>query len=139
MARFLPLLTLAAALSSPAQAETPTQFNLDCTGVLSKKLNGQEFPATPFSNTYRVDLQSNTWCAGDCDSPQEIFKVTETEIILSNSKDAEKAAYTTVNRRTGEFMQGVSLHPAGGSGSLDVVVLANCKPATFVPIPKRMF
>lgn len=88
---------------SGAEADTGRQFDLACTETLAK---GR--PSTP-QYRFRIDLDQNRWCEGDCSAPREIAAVTADRYTLVDSEFRGRGLRTTslnfIDRMTGEHSE----------------------------------
>lgn len=83
--------------------EAGRQFDLACTETLAK---GR--PSTP-QYRFRIDLDQNRWCEGDCAAPREISAVTADRYTLVDSEFRGQRLQTTslsyIDRVTGEHWE----------------------------------
>ena len=109
-----------------ASASKPDQFDLICTGMETAHWNLQTGPVT---SRYRVDLQANRWCQGECRVVKPLVEVSPTQLVF----DEVKAAYRGdpserldfVQRDTGKW--GFYNRELQGDGT--------CEPASFSGFP----
>ena len=95
----LGLLMLAAAASTASG-----QFDLICSGSqTSSSILGEE--TKPYSVRYRLDLERNLWCDGECKATHEFAAVLPTQIQFVNKKTDTYSENSTdfqyVDRETG--------------------------------------
>ena len=134
----LPVLMLS--ISTTAVAETPDRFNLVCVGVMTRKFEGVTSPQLVYTSTMRVDLTKRLWCVEQCDSPLPIANISDTDLILQQTDAPDATSFIALNRRSGELLQGLTLHPQGGNGKkMDVSIVAQCNPAPFIEMPAKKF
>jgi hypothetical protein len=115
-------------------ATAATSFNLVCTGTVS---TGEGFKSdkskTPFSITYRVDLNRDRWCSDRCTSSEPLYGVTNEEIIFRFQKDEDLTIATRVNRESGVYSDLAKLGPGW------IHSFGKCQPAPFTGLPGRRF
>jgi len=82
-----------------------TAFNLVCLGATFigdiKKEN-----ESPFIQTFRIDLDAQRWCAGNCETTSRIFSVSDTMIMLKleHDKEAGDESFISLNRENGVIL-----------------------------------
>ena len=83
MRNVLTWVATAAILSAAGSALAANQYDLTCKGTEQKETGK---PATPWAETFRIDLDAKRWCRGDCRTAARIDAVTPDEIVISNSR-----------------------------------------------------
>lgn len=90
-------------LALSAQADPARQFDLVCRETLAR---GR--PSTP-EYRFRIDLELNRWCEGECATPREIASVTADRYTLVDSEYRSARLRTVnkswINRVTGEHYE----------------------------------
>ncbi len=85
------------------EADPGRQFDLVCTETLAK---GR--PSTP-TYRFRIDLDQNRWCEGDCMAPREIAAVTADRYTLVDNEFRGRGLRTTnlnfIDRLTGQHSE----------------------------------
>ncbi len=80
-------------------------FNLLCTGTHSVKSLTLE-KTEPYEIEYRVELDAERWCEGDCEQPRDFYSVEETQLTLQYKKEdtpfGSELLTNTINRRDGK-------------------------------------
>ena len=80
-------------------------FNLTCAGTVeTTTILGTR--TGPYSYTYRIDLDAQKWCNGDCEEINPIYSVQPDAIMLENVNTAspteEERVVDIIDRKTGE-------------------------------------
>jgi hypothetical protein len=112
-------IVLGSALGAPAWAQTPTQFNLLCSGVLHSPTQGE----LPWFDQIIVDLDHGLFCDG-CKAPTAIAKIEPDKITFA--VDAAADGPFVFDRATGTLSQ----------PSLNGVASGHCEKAAFSGFPK---
>ncbi|MNR16924.1 hypothetical protein D3C85_1335580 [compost metagenome] len=126
---------LAIAFAALLVVQSANQFDLICEGEHVGRWEGT-VNRKPFDAHYRIDLDRRVWCGADCTSVQDIASVSPTRIVLKASGPGIFGGHdsgTWVDRSTGRL--------TGGSDSefLKTSLSAQCRRATFTPIPRNLF
>ena len=103
-------------LFSVVSAQAANQYDLKCKGT-EQKQTGK--PATPWAETFRVDLDAKRWCRGDCKAAAAIDSITADNIVITDSRAASggpNGTELTFSRTTGEVREYMN----GYSGSFDI-------------------
>lgn len=79
-------------------------FNLACTGTQSTdSILGKK--SKPYETLYRLNLEKNEWCEGECKSIHKIEAVQPSEIVLEDTKvdsvSQRSIMRNSINRETG--------------------------------------
>ena len=133
-----PLLILLVA--TPALADPPRQFNLECRGFAHTeeppgKSTGQ---IEPWFNIYRVDLDKGLWCAGSCDyGPSPVSYASDDEIIFKATNDKLTSEIIQVNRITGKLDVALTFHGTQRDGARKIT--AKCDRTEFTGLPVAKF
>lgn len=130
------LVALALALPASTQAQTPTAFNLTCSGTLrTQTIEG--IREEPYRTVYRIDLARNKYCEEDCRALHDIANVGPTAIQLEESDvdTPRRRSHTSnlINRETGEH------RAMGASGLRESIIILNwqgtCERSDFTGFP----
>ena len=81
-------------------------FDLVCSGSQRTGPVGLALPEAdgePVSVTYRIDLDSRTWCSDDCAARETVSSVFEGVIVLRDDHDSEGSNVVMINPGTGRF------------------------------------
>jgi hypothetical protein len=81
-------------------------FNLVCAGTMRTGPLGLALPeenGAPFEIVYRIDMDARLWCAGDCQTTEMIYGLTDTELILRERNNEAGGHFIHVERATGHF------------------------------------
>ncbi|WP_158014121.1 hypothetical protein [Sphingomonas sanxanigenens] len=110
-------------------------FNLICTGALAvTSFEGTK--SESYRDEYRVDLNTNQWCEGECKAHHPIVSVQPAQITLEDKKGSgttEASVSNFINRETGQHHVLVS---SGYRRSLIVMKYeGTCTPAPFTGFP----
>ena len=115
-------------------------FNLTCTGTMeSKTIFGEE--TEPYSYTYRMDLDAQKWCDGECKALFPIHAIHPTEIELqydkSSSPSEEKLTANSIDRETGrQSILATSKNPRDPRSILIIKWEGMCEKSDFTGFPK---
>lgn len=94
---------LLAALAILSQAASPQQFDLVC----QETARSGRPAATEYR--FRIDLEANRWCEGDCAEPRQIAAVTPDRYTLVDDDHRGRTLRVSnlsyVNRLTGEHWE----------------------------------
>lgn len=113
-------------------------FNLTCTGVVTTK-SMQPEETKPYSHNYRLDLEANKWCEGDCKSTWPIYKVDPGYITLEEPRTVDTVSESYKSRGVIDRVKGTeSILTSGGKGALFRFSSWNgvCTKGTFSGFPK---
>jgi len=123
----------------PLASAAAAVFNLVCTGTTFigvgldaiKKQN-----QTPYSETFRVDLNAERWCYGKCETTAHIYRVSPTMIMLKLEQDEKigSESFISLNREDGSIIDRTR-----GIGTFIVMNTGKCQPAPFTGFPARKF
>jgi hypothetical protein len=87
-------------------ATTAGAFNLTCTGTLKVDSAGAETISTPYTYVYRIDLDHEKWCDGECRSQRDFPNVSAKYLLLEDinaaSGDTRDVTKVWIDRGTGE-------------------------------------
>lgn len=122
--------TVAAAVSAMA-------FNLVCSGNYTdwasarlRTTTSMNQVTTPFSVTYRINLDAGRWCWRECDRTYPLASVTEQKIVLQPEHSSMPGLLLhSINRESGVLVR---------SGD-DYSFVGNCAPRKFTGFPQRRF
>lgn len=125
---------------TPFAAAAAATFNLVCAGnVASNDVTGET--TTPFSYTYRIDLDKSLYCDGECKATRAINEVKPAYLILdSKSVDSpsEKSMNSmTIDRETGE-LKGLATYESHRIGPASILLMkwtGKCEKADFTGFP----
>jgi hypothetical protein len=124
------LTVLLTSVAAPALAQTPSQFDLICTGKTEgRRENGEVFRTLDINTRYRIDLDRRVWCGTECDNVLEIVAVTPTRIQLLN----QSPVGLQVDRTSGK-LESLSI-----IGPVTVMTEGQCTRAHFSGIPGQAF
>lgn len=122
----------------PLASATAAVFNLVCTGTTFigagldaiKKQN-----QTPYTETFRVDLNAERWYYGKCETTAHIYRVSPTMIMLKLEQDEkiDSEGFISLNREDGSIVDRT------GVGTFIVMNTGKCQPAPFTGFPARKF
>ena len=110
-------------------------FNLVCSGTTFigdiKKEN-----QSAYSETFRIDLDERRWCAGTCETTNQVFSVSTTEIILKLEQDKETGyeSFISLNRENGSILDRNKINY-----QLIYMHTGKCERAPFTGFPARKF
>lgn len=123
-------------LSAAGSAFAATQYDLNCKGT-EQKQTGK--PATPWAETFRIDLDAKRWCRGDCRTAARIDSVTADDIVITNSRATSGGPNGTAlafSRTTGEVREYMD---SGWSGSSFDIAKGKCTRDLFSGMPGAKF
>lgn len=123
-------------LSAAGSAFAANQYDLNCKGT-EQKQTGK--PATPWAETFRIDLDAKRWCRGDCRTAARIDSVTADDIVLTNSRATSGGPNGTAlafSRTTGEVREYMD---SGWSGSSFDIAKGKCTRDLFSGMPGAKF
>lgn len=114
-------------------------FNLTCTG---RQWQGTDEDAVgwmtnqggkPFTDTYKINLDSGRWCFGACETTNPIAKFDDANILLSADENPEFKGETliTVSRETGQLLHKVML------SKYAFVRRGSCEAGPFTGFPRK--
>lgn len=113
-------------------------FNLVCsgthtTGTLGLSLSDQH--QEQFRVIFRVDLDRQRWCSGDCETTAPLASVTDTRITFryDDAREIRSDSITYVNRESGELFDRDRL------GDYVSLRTGTCERAEFTGFPPRRF
>jgi hypothetical protein len=115
MRNVLTWLATAVFLSAAGSAVAANQYDLTCKGTEQKETGK---PATPWAETFRIDLDAKRWCRGDCRAAARIDSVTADEIVITSSRATSGGPTGTAlafSRTTGEVREYMESGWAGGA------------------------
>ena len=120
-----------------AAATVASTFNLVCAGEV-KSFGAGEAGSEPFETIYRVDLDSGTWCEGECSEQKPLAKVTGTTLTLEDEltegATSRSERMSMVSRETGEFVsKSITL---ASYGRLSLFYRGQCEVAPFTGFPE---
>ena len=80
-------------------------FNLVCSGTTfigSLKKENQ----SPYSEIFRIDLNSGRWCSGRCETTKSVHNADQTRIMLKLEEDASTGweSFIQLNREDGSIL-----------------------------------
>lgn len=127
---------IAFALSAALALQAPEQFDLVCSGTITRgQGRGQAF-----ETRIRLDLGAKRWCDGDCERVRDIHEVTAAVITLDRVEPAAQGlritSWTTIDRTTGAYDRFSSVIGAATDVSQRV---GQCEPAAFSGMPAARF
>jgi hypothetical protein len=110
-------------------------FNLICTGSSMSSKAGLR----PMSLVYRIDLEANRFCVGECAFTLPIASVSYGEIILQDevAKVGGARIYRSISRESGAYFASTGT-PAARKNDW-VILTGNCEKAEFGGFPARKF
>ena len=123
-------------LSAAGSAFAANQYDLNCKGT-EQKQTGK--PATPWVETFRIDLDAKRWCRGDCRTAARIDSVTADDIVITNSRATSGGPNGTAlafSRTTGEVREYMD---SGWSGSSFDIAKGKCTRDLFSGMPGAKF
>lgn len=123
-------------LSAAGSAFAANQYDLNCKGT-EQKQTGK--PATPWAETFRIDLDAKRWCRGDCRTAARIDSVTADDIVITNSRATSGGPNGTAlafSRTTGEVREYMD---SGWSGSSFDIAKGKCTRDLFSGMPGAKF
>lgn len=112
------------------------QYDLTCKGTEQKETGK---PATPWVETFRMDLDAKRWCRGDCRTAARIDSITADEILITNSRatsDGPGGTAVSFSRTTGDVREYMN---AGWSGSSFDIATGKCTRVRFSGLPGGKF
>ena len=124
------------AMITATPALAANQYDLKCKGS-EQRATGK--PATPWTETFRIDLDAKRWCRGKCTTGASIGSVTADEIVLVDSRagiGGPADVMTTFSRATGKVREAVE---AGWSGSSFGIAEGTCTRDLYSGIPGAKF
>ena len=136
MRNVLTWVATAAILSAAGSALAANQYDLTCKGTEQKETGK---PATPWAETFRIDLDAKRWCRGDCRTAARIDAVTPDEIVISNSRATSGGPNGTAlsfSRTSGDVREYMD---AGWSGSSFDIAKGKCTRDLFSGMPGVKF
>jgi hypothetical protein len=110
-------------------------FNLVCAGTLRTGPLGLALPerdGTPFSITYRIDLESNRWCSDACDAIEPVALVLDGEIVLREQYNPIGSNVVTITPATRRFTDTLI------AGNMAILRSGVCTAAPFTGFPLRI-
>lgn len=108
-------------------------FNLICSG------NVEISDATPrteaYTVQYRVNLDTNQWCQGDCSTVESIYEVEDGELTLRYERDIQVRVTDAIllNRVTGAHF---ATEHSIDDGLIMRTFNGKCETAPFTPFPR---
>ena len=81
-------------------------FNLVCSGTMRTGPLGLAMPesdGTPFSITYRIDLDGRSWCSDACETTEPLADAFENVLILREQHHPAGSSVILVNPALGRF------------------------------------
>lgn len=136
MRNVLTWVATAVVLSAAGSALAANQYDLTCKGTEQRETGK---PATPWVETFRIDLDAKRWCRGDCRTAARIDTVTTDEIVITNSRSTSGGPAGTAlsfSRTTGEVRESMN---AGWSGSSFDIATGKCTRELFSGLPGAKF
>lgn len=133
---------LALAMALIASQNTQ-QFDLVCSGTMSSNLFGGRFHiperTSPWTQTYRIDLENGLWCKDTCTSVLPIIEATTGSLVLMKTED--DGFVIRINRVTGKVFDSLrhAVEPASGGGTIVISSEGPCERKDFTPFPRSMF
>lgn len=131
---------LAAALISTPNTQ---QFDLACSGTMSTNLFGGRVRiperSTPWTQTYRIDLENGLWCKDECTNILPIIEATAGSLVLM--KTADDGFSIWINRVTGKAFDSLrhEMEPNMGGGTIVISSEGPCERKDFTPFPHSVF
>lgn len=124
------------AMLSAAPAIAADQYDLVCKGTEQKKTG---VAATPWKETFRIDLATKRWCRGACTSAGPISSITPDEIVIMDTRrpgtgPADAALW--FSRTSGKVREYVE---AGWSGSSFDIANGTCVRDLYSGMPGQKF
>jgi len=140
MSRIAVLTAAIVALTGAAHSQTPTRFDVICTGTVTNALGDKSTDKRAEPVRYTVDLDRNLWCGAGCQTVTAIAKVTDDTITLEDWKTASMIASIEMNRFTGSFHVLIS-HVARPPRVPQTAIIeeGQCVRAPFSRIPDKRF
>ncbi len=117
-------------LSGVGSAYAANQYDLNCKGTEQKETGK---PATPWAESFRIDLDAKRWCRGDCRTAARIDTIAADDIVITNSRP--NGASVSFSRTTGEVREYMD---SGYSGSFDIAK-GKCTRDLFSGLPGAKF
>ena len=113
-------------------------FNLFCTGTSSV---GEGFSGlkkenqSPYSETFRIDLDAQRWCSGKCETTSPIYQVGSTKIMLKLEQDEKvpSESFILLNREDGSVLDRTKV------GTFMIMNIGKCERQPFSGFPARKF
>jgi len=136
MRRYTYALAALATVTGAVPALAANQYDLNCKGT-QQKATGK--PATPWTETFRIDLDAKRWCRGACKTASGIDSITTDEIVLMDSRATTGGpgnTVTTFSRSTGTVREAVM---AGWSGSSFGIAEGKCTRDLYGGMPDNKF
>lgn len=136
MKKLLPYMATAIILSAVGSALAANQYDLNCKGT-EQKQTGK--PATPWTETFRIDLDAKRWCRGACRTAARIDSITADDIVITDSRATSggpNGVALAFSRTTGEVREYMD---AGWSGSSFDIANGKCTRDLFSGMPGAKF
>ena len=136
MRNVLTWMATAVVLTAAGSAMAANQYDLVCKGT-EQKQTGK--PATPWTETFRIDLDAKRWCRGDCRTAARIDSITADDIVITDSRatvGGPSGMAATFSRTTGEVREYMN---AGYSGSSFDIASGKCTRDLFSGMPGAKF
>jgi len=122
----------------PAALAVTAAFNLVCTGTTYigtgtaalKKEN-----QSPYSATFRIDLDAERWCSGDCATTEHIYAIGQTKIVLKLEQDEKigSESFISLNREDGSILDRTKV------SDFMIMNSGKCERSPFTGFPIRKF
>jgi len=122
----------------PAVLAVAAAFNLVCSGTTYigagmdalKKENQSAYAAT-----FRIDLDAERWCAGDCKTTEHIYAIGLTKIMLKLERDEKipSESFISLNREDGSVLDRSKV------ADFMIMHIGKCERAPFSGFPIRKF
>ena len=123
-------------LVSAAPALAADQYDLVCKGTEQRKTG---VPASPWKETFRIDLTQKRWCRGACTSAGPISSITPDEITILDTRKPGTGpadAVLSFSRTSGKVREYVE---AGWSGSSFDIANGTCVRDLYSGMPGQKF
>lgn len=121
-------------------AETPQQFDLDCSQPPPTQYASF---AAPANVRFRVDLAAKRWCYADCRMIRPIADVQPSVIYFENETAEEKAhglgTHRSVDRITGEYLFSSRFRILGRIHLVSEAAVCKPEPFSGFPAPTTQF
>lgn len=113
-------------------------FNLVCTGttyigagMTALKKENQ----SAYSATFRIDLDAERWCSGECTTTEHIYAIGQTKIMLKLEQDEKigSESFISLNREDGSILDRTKVN------DFMIMNMGKCERAPFTGFPTRKF
>jgi hypothetical protein len=124
---------------TPATLAAAVAFNLVCTGTsfIGTGLDAlKKENQSSYTETFRIDLDSERWCSGKCETTDPIYRVSRTKIVLKFEQDEKigSESFILLNREDGSILDRTKV-----SGAFMFMNTGKCERAPFSGFPARRF